>query len=108
MDAIIPQCPVTYVLFSNAGECGNPDVSVAAAPNTNSVNIALAKKAKIVTGSEMPSFFAGKLKALGGDPKASQLVRFGASRKVGGVAITTVPAVHLQWRERRIHRGATG
>jgi L-ascorbate metabolism protein UlaG (beta-lactamase superfamily) len=58
------------------------------------VNIALAKKAKIITGSEMPKFFANKLKVLGGDPKASQVVRFGASRKAGGVTITTVPAVH--------------
>lgn len=78
----------------NAGECGNPDVSVVAAPNTNTVNIVLAKNAKVITGSEMPRFFSGKLKSLGGDPKASQLVRFGASRKVGGVSITTVPAVH--------------
>jgi len=58
------------------------------------VNIALAKGAKIITGSEMPKFFGGKLKALGGDPKNSQLVRFGAQRKVGGVTITTVPAAH--------------
>lgn len=78
----------------NAGDCAKPDFSVKAAPNTNSVNIALAKNAKIVTGSEMPRFFATKLKALGGDPKNSQLVRFGASRKVGGVAITTIPAAH--------------
>jgi len=78
----------------DAGECGNPDFSVKDAPNTNVVNIALAKKALIITGSEMPQFFAGKLKALGGDPKKSQLVRFGASRKVGGVTFTTVPAVH--------------
>jgi len=78
----------------NGGECGKPDISVKAAPNTNSINIVLAKGAKIITGSEMPRFFAGKLKALGGNPKDSQLVRFGASRKVGGVAITTVPAVH--------------
>jgi len=78
----------------NGGECGKPDVSVSAAPNTNSVNIVLAKNAKIITGSEMPRFFSGKLKSLGGDPGASQLVRFGASRKVSGVSITTVPAVH--------------
>ena len=78
----------------NAGECGNPDTPVVTAPNTNSVEIALAKGAKIITGSEMPRFFAGKLQALGGDPDASQLVRFGGSRKVGGVSITTVPAVH--------------
>ena len=78
----------------NAGECGNPDVSTFAAPNTNTVNIALSKQAKIITGSEMPRFFAGKLKALGGDPDSSQLVRFGGSRQVNGVSITTVPAVH--------------
>ncbi len=77
-----------------AGTCGAPDLSVGALPNTNLVNIALAKNAAIVTGSEMPKFFATKLKALGGDPKKSMLARFGASRQIGGVKITTVPAVH--------------
>ena len=77
-----------------AGTCGAPDLSVGALPNTNLVNIALAKNAKIVTGSEMPRFFATKLKALGGNPKNSLLARFGASRQIGGVKITTVPAVH--------------
>ena len=47
-----------------------------------------------MTGSEMPKFFASKLKALGGDSKNAQLVRFGASKKIGGVTVTTVPAVH--------------
>ncbi|MBO6787370.1 MAG: MBL fold metallo-hydrolase [Rhodospirillales bacterium] len=83
-----------HIPAPNAGECGKPDVSVKAVPNTNTVNIALAKGAKIITGSEMPKFFGAKLKALGGDPKNSQLVRFGASRKLGGVTVTTVPAVH--------------
>ncbi len=78
----------------NAGECGKPDVSTVATPNSNTVNIAVAKRATIVTGSEMPRFFAHKLKQLGADPKASQLVRFGATRKVGGVSLTTVPAAH--------------
>jgi len=78
----------------NAGECGNPDVSVGTTPNSNSVDITVAKNAKLIMGSEMPRFFANKIKALGGDPKSAQLVRFGASRKVGGVAVTTVPAVH--------------
>jgi L-ascorbate metabolism protein UlaG (beta-lactamase superfamily) len=78
----------------NAGTCAKPDKSVDATPNTNSVNIAAAKQAKIVTGSEMPRFFAGKLKAVGADPKDSVLVRFGAMKTIGGVGITTVPAVH--------------
>ena len=78
----------------NAGECDKPEVSEVATPNTNSVNITIDKKAVIVTGSEMPKFFASKLKALGGNPDAAQLVRFGGSRKIGGVTIATVPAVH--------------
>ncbi len=78
----------------NSGSCAKPDMSVSAIPNSNAVNIALAKKAKIVTGSEMPPFFAGKLKANGGDPKDSILARFGGSVTVGGVRIATVTAVH--------------
>lgn len=77
-----------------AGTCGKPDISVKAVPNTNTVNIAMKKGATIVVGSEMRKFFQGKLKGLGGDPKKSQLVRFGSARKFGGVMITTVPAVH--------------
>lgn len=76
------------------GACEGLDFPVAAVPNTNSVNIAAAKGATIVTGSEMPKFFSAKLEAAGGDPGKSQLVRFGASTKVGGVTVTTVPAVH--------------
>ena len=78
----------------NSGSCAQPDTSVSALPNSNSVNIALAKKSKIVTGSEMPPFFAAKLKANGGDPANSMLARFGGSVKVGGVVIATVPAIH--------------
>ncbi len=78
----------------NAGTCGEPTLSVKAAPNTNTVNIALAKNATIVTSSEMRKFLGAKLKALGGDPKKSHLARFGSSRAFGGVKITTVPAVH--------------
>ncbi len=78
----------------DTGECGKPDLSVNAVPNTNAVNIALAQNAKIVTGSEMPPFFAAKLKDLGGDPKNSVLARFGATQTIGGVRISTVPASH--------------
>ncbi|MEJ2456351.1 MAG: MBL fold metallo-hydrolase [Candidatus Thiodiazotropha sp.] len=79
---------------TNGGSCDKPDLPVPVLPNTNSVEIALANKAVILTGSEMPKFFAGKLKALGGDPKNAQLVRFGGSKQIGGVTVTTVPAVH--------------
>ena len=78
----------------NSGSCAEPDLSVSALPNSNAVNIAVAKKSKIVTGSEMPAFFAGKLKTAGGDPKNSMMARFGGSVKVGGVTIATVNALH--------------
>jgi len=78
----------------NSGSCDKPDMSVSALPNSNAVNIALAKKSKIVTGSDMPSFFAAKLKANGGDPANSILARFGGSVTVGGVRIATVTAMH--------------
>ncbi|MBW4936267.1 MBL fold metallo-hydrolase [Marinobacter sp. F4206] len=79
---------------TNAGTCASPDTSLSTLPQSNTVDIAVKKQAKIVTGSEMPAFFAAKLSASGGDAANSLLVRFGAEREVGGVAITTVPAVH--------------
>ena len=78
----------------NSGACDKPDVSVSAMPNSSVVNIALAKKSKIVTGSEMPPFFAAKLRANGGDPANSILTRFGGSVTIGGVRIATVAALH--------------
>ena len=78
----------------NAGSCERPDMSVSAMPNSSAVNIALAKKSKIVTGSEMPPFFAAKLKANGGDPANAMLARFGGSVTVSGVRIATVTALH--------------
>jgi L-ascorbate metabolism protein UlaG (beta-lactamase superfamily) len=80
---------------ANAGACGKPDFSVVATPNSNSVNIALAKQAPLVVGGEMNFFLAAKVKSLGGDPgKLVRLVRFGASTMVGKVFIATVPAAH--------------
>lgn len=78
----------------NSGSCAQPDVSVSALPATSAVAIAVAKKSKIVSGSEMPAFFAAKLRANGGDPAQSVLTRFGGSVTVGGVRIATVAALH--------------
>ena len=82
-----------HIPAAGAGTCAKPDVSVPT-PQTNVVDIALAKKSKIVTGSEMPPFFAARLKAGGGDPANSMLARFGGSVTVGGVKIATVSALH--------------
>jgi L-ascorbate metabolism protein UlaG (beta-lactamase superfamily) len=78
----------------NSGSCEAPDTSVSELPTTSAVKIALAKNSKIVTGSEMPPFFAAKLKANGGNPANSILARFGGSVTINGVKIATVTAMH--------------
>lgn len=85
-DAIQPE--------ANAGECGGPDFSVKTTPDSNTVGIAVGKDAQLLAGSEMASFLGKKMEAAGGDPEKAVLVRFGASRSVGGVSVTTVPALH--------------
>lgn len=82
-----------HIPAAGAGTCAKPEVSVPT-PQTNVIDIALAKKSRIVTGSEMPPFFAARLKAGGGDPANSMLARFGGSVTVGGVNIATVSALH--------------
>ena len=77
-----------------AGTCAAPDSSVSDIPNSNSVNIALAKGSTIVVGSDMPQFLQAKMKANGGDPAKVRLARFGGSVTVGGVKIATVTAMH--------------
>lgn len=83
-----------HIARVNEGECAAPAFTEVDLPNTNSVNIALAKDATMLTGSEMPKFFAAKLASLGGDAQRSQLVRFGGSKTFQGVTLTTVPATH--------------
>ena len=78
----------------NEGTCAQPQTEVITTPNSNSVEIAVGKGANIIVGSEMSRFLASKVEKLSGDPESVQLVRFGASREIEGVKITTVPAVH--------------
>lgn len=85
-DAIQPE--------ADAGTCDAPDFSVKTTPQSNTVDIAVGKDAALVIGSQMRSFFQNKIEKAGGDPGKVRLVRYGASTKVGGVTITTVPAVH--------------
>lgn len=79
---------------ANAGDCGKVDTSVSAVPNSNTVNVMVGKKAKLLVGSDMNTFFAAKVKAAGGNPGDVQLVRFGAMARAGGVKVATVPAAH--------------
>lgn len=79
---------------ANAGTCEKPDFSVKVAPTSNTVNIVVGKKAKLLVGGEMPKFFAKRVAQAGGEASQVQLLRFGAMRKVGGVEVSSVPAVH--------------
>lgn len=79
---------------ANAGTCAKPDVSVGVAPNSNTVNIVVGKQARLIVGGEMPAFFQHRVAAAGGERGQVQLVRFGASTRVGGVDIASVPAAH--------------
>jgi len=90
------------------GDCKTTTFPINALPTTNAVAIAKTKDAIIMTGSEMPKFFASKLETIGGDPKKSQLVRFGASKKIGGITITTVPAAHSNGISAEIIGGELG
>jgi glyoxylase-like metal-dependent hydrolase (beta-lactamase superfamily II) len=80
---------------ANAGTCARPEMAVKDTPNSNTVNVALVKRAPIVAGGEMHFFLQSKVKALGGDPaKLVRLVRYGATTSFGKVVVTSVPASH--------------
>jgi L-ascorbate metabolism protein UlaG (beta-lactamase superfamily) len=80
---------------ANAGTCAKPDFSVNVTPNSNMVNISMAKQAPMIVGGETNAFLAAKVQSLGGDPgKLVRLVRFGAQTMVGKVMVAGVPAVH--------------
>ena len=79
---------------ANAGTCAKPKVEVKDAPSSNTENIVVAKKAKFFVGGEMNSWFNKRIPAAGGDKKQVLLVRYGGTRKLGGVQTWSVPAVH--------------
>jgi L-ascorbate metabolism protein UlaG (beta-lactamase superfamily) len=79
---------------ANAGTCGAPEFSVKSAPSSVTEEVVLAKKAKLLVGGEMASFFSRRIKAAGGTGDQVRLVRFGGESKVGGVSVASVPAAH--------------
>jgi len=78
----------------NAGTCAKPDTSVSTKPNSNTANIAAAKKSKVVVGGQMRAFLRKKVIAAGGSKKQMKLLRFGGKRIIGGVKIAIIPTSH--------------
>ncbi len=79
---------------ANAGTCAKPEFTVRDTPSSNTVGIVVQKKAKLLVGGEMNAFFAQKVRAAGGDASQVTTLRFGATGKVGGVEVSSVPAAH--------------
>ena len=79
---------------ANSGECSSPKFSVKDAPSSNTEKIVVAKKAKFFVGGEMNSWFGTRIPAAGGDKQQVVTLRFGATSKLGGVSIWSVPAAH--------------
>src|SRR3546814_19030571 len=78
----------------NAGTFAMPEVTVKRTPNSSPAAIAARKSAKIVVGGEMRDFLQKKVVAAGGDAAQVDVLRFGGKRKIGGVTVAVVPAVH--------------
>lgn len=89
-DHIGSEAPAT----ANEGTCAAPKPSIKTAPNSNAVNIVVAKKTKLFVTSEMAKWLSKKVASAGGTADQVLLVRFGAMRKLGGVSIYSVPAAH--------------
>jgi hypothetical protein len=71
---------------ANAGACGRPDFSVNVTPVSNTVNVVVAKKSKLIVGAEMGSSRGEGQGAAA--TRSGQLSRFGVA-KIGGVSVAT-------------------
>ena len=78
----------------NAGTCGAPAFTTRMAPKSVTVDVTVGKKARLIVGAEMGKFFTARVREAGGQPTQVQLLRYGASTKVGGVSVSGVTAAH--------------
>lgn len=78
----------------NAGTCAAPAFTARMAPKSVTVDVTVAKKARLIVGAEMGKFFSARVREAGGQPTQVQLLRYGASTKVGGVSVSGVTAAH--------------
>ena len=79
---------------ANAGDCAQPKFNIKDAPSSNTEKIVVAKKAKFFVGGEMNNWFGTRIPAAGGSKEQVVTLRFGATRKLGGVSIWNVPSAH--------------
>ena len=79
---------------ANAGDCAQPKFDIKDAPSSNTEKIVVAKKAKFFVGGEMNNWFGTRIPAAGGSKEQVVTLRFGATGKLGGVSIWSVPSAH--------------
>lgn len=82
----------------NAGTCKKPKTSVKTVPNSNSVEIAAGKKAKMVAAGQMRDYLRARLINAGADKKwakkAVKRTRPGGKTKFGGVTVAAIATEH--------------
>jgi len=76
------------------GTCAKPQTEVKTTPNSNTADIVVGKKARVILGGEMQKFMQAKVKAAGGSADQVEILRFGGEHQVGGVRIAIVPVTH--------------
>lgn len=79
---------------ANEGTCAHPKFDVKDVPSSNTEKIVVATKAKFFVGGETNSFFGVRIPAAGGNKNQLVVLRAGAMRKLKGVSVWGVPAVH--------------
>lgn len=90
---------------ANAGTCAAPEITQRMTPSSVTEEVVLAKKAKLIVGGEMASFFSRRIKAAGGADDQVKLVRYGGSLMLGGVRIASVQAAHSNGLDPRFLSG---
>lgn len=78
----------------NRGTCAKPRLRVDASKYSNTVEVAVAKQAKLIAGGEMRTYLGDRMKKAGGNPRNMLVLRHGGKRVIKGVRIAVVATVH--------------
>lgn len=81
-----------------AGTCAKPKTSVKTVPNSNSVEIAVGKKSKILGAGQMRAYLTARFINAGADKKTAKKsvkrLRPGGKMKFGGVTVAAIQTAH--------------
>ncbi|MGY9005661.1 MAG: MBL fold metallo-hydrolase [Alphaproteobacteria bacterium] len=78
----------------NAGTCKKPKLKVKTVKYSNTVDVAVGTKAKVISGGEMHYYLGNRTKKAGGNKKSALVLRHGGKRTIKGVRVSIIPALH--------------